>query len=384
MTYEYTHFIPQNVAPPNAKRIGIYDNKGVKVGSIPLYGLKPPGDQKLYSFGMVADLHCGGDHDSGIRSGRFRKALEYFASNDAIMCCAAGDLTTTGFWYPIVEGGTNPTSKYDTCQFDEYRNICNEFSDHFPIYACCGNHESYNSYDISNTSRLDIYGEDPTLKVNTLAKLIEYTGEELAFTKTYGNDVFVFVGQSTGTRPMSDEHLQWLYETLEANRNKRCFVFIHPYVSAESSGNPFGLHAVPTFNYWGATKTTAFINLMKHYKNTILFHGHSHIRPEVQTMVKHVNYSTALGFRDFSLPSSSNSRIVTETKTETGVITRKLTTDGSAFCYLADVYENFVVLRAHNLLTEECVPIGTYKIDTALQIIPANTFFDETGTITTK
>lgn len=377
--YKYTHFIPENIAPTGAKRIGVYDSTGKQVCNIPLGGLALPDvGEKLYAFGLVADLHCGGDHDATkVRSGRFRKALEYFAANGAVMCCAAGDLTTTGFWYPIVEGGTNPTSKYDDCQFDEYREICNEFADRFPVYACCGNHESYNGYDISNTSRLDTYGDDPTLEVNTLAKLVEYTGEGLAFTKEYGNDVFVFVGQSTGTRPMSDEHLQWLYETLEANRNKRCFVFIHPYVSSESSGNPLGLHSIPTFNYWGTTKTTAFVNLLKHYKNTMLFHGHSHVRPEVQTMVKQVNYSTVLGFRDFSLPSSSNSRTITETD---GV--KKLTSDGSAFCYMAEVYESCVVLRAYDLVENAIVPIGQYCIDTTLVEIPAGTFKDSTGVIT--
>ena len=371
-----TKLIPENIAPQSAKSLAVFAGD-TKICSVDITKIQPNLGTPLYRFGLVADLHCGGEHDAdNVRSGRFRKALEYFVTQDVRVCCAAGDLTTTGFWYSISE--TDGTSKYDPCQFEEYRRICNEFADYFPVYACCGNHESYNGYDISNTSRLDLYGDDPTLEVNTLAKLVEYTGEGLVFTKEYGNDVFIFVGQSTGTRPMSDAHLQWLYETLETNRNKRCFVFIHPYVSSESSGNPYGLHAIPIFDYWGNTKTTAFVNLMAHYKNTMLFHGHSHVRPDVQLMVKHVNYSEALGFRDFSLPSSSNSRTVTETD---GV--KKLTTDGSAYCYTADVFENCIVLSAYDLLANDIVPIGQYCIDTTLVEIPAGTFTDSTGTITT-
>lgn len=372
-----TKLIAENIAPENASNLAIFDGD-TKICDVDISKMRPTNiGEKLYSFGMVADLHCGGDHDAEKkRSGRFRKALEYFATKDVKLCCVAGDLTTTGLWYPISE--TEGTSKYDPSQFIEYQRICNEFVDKFPVYSLCGNHESYNGYNISNTSRLDIYGADPTLEINTLAKYKEYTGHELVYTVEKNNDVFVLVSQSTGTRPMSDEHLQWLYETLETNRNKRCFVFIHPYVSSESSGNPYGLHAIPTFDYWGETKTQAFINLMSHYKNTMLFHGHSHVRPEVQFMVKNVNYSTALGFRDFSLPSSSNSRTVTETD---GV--KKLTTDGSAFCYIADVYENCIVLKGYNFHEKAFVPIAQYCIDTTIQTIDANTFTDNTGTITT-
>lgn len=368
-----TQLISENIAPPNAKQLAIYNGE-TKVCTVDISKMRPSNlGNKLYSFGLVADSHCGGSNNPE-RGARLDKAMEYFQNKGASLCCLAGDITTTGFWYPISE--TEGTSYYSNEQFEEYRSIRQKYSG-VPIYACCGNHESYNGYDISNTSRLDTYGADPTLEINTLAKYEEYTGHGLVYAIEMNNDVFIFVSQSTGMRPMSDEHLQWLYETLEANRNRRCFVFVHPYVSSESSGNPLGLHGIPIFNYWGTTKTKVFISLMSHYKNTMLFHGHSHVRPEVQLTVKHVNYSDALGFRDFSIPSSSNSRTVTETD---GV--KKLKNDGSAFCYLADVYGNSIVLKAYNIVEQKEVEIGQYCIDTTLVTIPANTFTDSTGTIT--
>ncbi|MBR4023246.1 MAG: hypothetical protein IKI94_11790 [Ruminococcus sp.] len=60
MAYKYTYFIPENIAPSNAKSIGVYDSNGVKVCNIPLGRLTPPTDNKLYSFGLVSDMHLDG------------------------------------------------------------------------------------------------------------------------------------------------------------------------------------------------------------------------------------------------------------------------------------------------------------------------------------
>jgi hypothetical protein len=54
----YDSFIRENVAPKNVKQIGVYNNKGDRVGEIPLGSLKFPNvGQKLYSFGAVSDIH---------------------------------------------------------------------------------------------------------------------------------------------------------------------------------------------------------------------------------------------------------------------------------------------------------------------------------------
>lgn len=369
-----TQLIAENIAPQNAKNLAIF-NGNTKICDVDISKIRPSNlGEKKYSFGLFADIHVTGNNSTA--GTRFDKGVTFAESQGASFCCVAGDITTIGFWYPIVEGGSNPTSYYYPDQFEEYRSICKKHS--IPIYASCGNHESYNGYNITGTYT-DIYGKDPTLVVNNLEKLQEYTGDGLLFTKTYGDDVFIFVGQSIGSHPMTDTSLQWLYETLEANRNKRCFVFVHSYVSHNSSGNPLSLHALPLFDFWGETRKTAFINLMKHYKNTMLFHGHSHVRPEVQFDVKHVNYSEVLGFRDFSIPSSANSRAIVETD---GV--KALKNDNSSFCYIADAYENHVVMKAYNILEDKYVEIGQYCIDMKIQTIEANTFTDSTGTIKTN
>ena len=302
-----TKLIPENIAPPNAKSLVIYDGD-TKVCTVDISKMNPSNlGEKLYSFGLLSDVHCSGENSPSDGT-RLDNAFAYFKSQGVSLCCISGDLTDIGFWYPVSE--TDGTSYYNPLQFDEYISICQKYD--FPVYACCGNHESYNGYDISNTSRLDVYGTDPTLEINTLAKLREYTGEGLVFTKAYGDDVFIFVGQSTQNEPLSCEHFVWLGETLEANKNKRCFVFIHPYIDSADSGNPKGLHRTPLFNSLSVSNhgfdKSMFISLMARYPNTVVFHGHSHFVFDTQKQVKNANYSTTLGFRSVHVPSTSYCR----------------------------------------------------------------------------
>lgn len=369
MAYKYTHLIPQNTAPKGTKQIGVYNTNGKKVCNIPLGRLAPTKKEKLYSFGLLSDIHLAG-YDSPTET-KFDNALAYFKEQGVDFCCHCGDITDTGFWYPISE--TEHISYFSTIQFDKFRDICRKYN--IPFYGNCGNHESYNTYDISGTYT-DVYGSDPTLVVNNLEKLEEYTGYGLTFTMNYGDDIFIFVGQSTGNHPMTVEHLKWLYARLEENRNKRCFVFIHPYVSSADSGNPLGLHALPLFDYWGETNTKAFTDMMSHYKNAILFHGHSHTHFSTQEQVSHAVYSEELGFRSVHVPSSANGR-----KISNGALTSKDT--AYSLGYIADVYEDFIVLNGVDFVSSEYVPIGVYQIDTTLKPVEAGKFKDYTGIINT-
>ena len=55
--------------------------------------------------------------------------------------------------------------------------------------------------------------------------------------------------------------------------------------------------------------------------------------------------------------------------------------------YIVDVYENCIILNGRDFIDNDKdghgLGIATYKIDTTLQTIEANTFRDSTGTITT-
>jgi predicted phosphodiesterase len=348
--YQYRHLIPENVAPSGAKKIGVYDGNGKKVHSIPLGGLTPPTGEKRYSFCALADVHITYD----TASDDFQRALTYADAN-CDFTVIAGDLTDNA----SVES-----------QLATYKTIVDTYSLNKPVYAITGNHENYSKY-------VKDYLED-------------YTGHPLYYSFTKGNDVFIMVGHYgayagdgigwLSTDFVSVEELQWLYETLEENRNRRCFVFNHVFPSEHGVGNPsnFYTSVLPwktTDGYIGEV----YINLLKHYKNTILFHGHSHAKAELQELDKMANYSDANGYRSVHIPSLSVPRdIINGTRTEVYSESEGI---------IVDVYDDFIVLNGRDFIDNDKdghgIGIATYKIDTALAEIPAGTFTDSTGTILT-
>lgn len=346
MPYMYKHFIPQNTAPKGTKNIGVYDGNGEKVLTIPLGGLTPPSKEKLYSFGVISDLHIAANpYVAWQPIQKLDSALSYFESEGCTMCIACGDLTNTGFYLRTDENDAS-TAYLDETQFAKYKEICDKHT--IPVYEICGNHESY-------------YGMPVT---NNLDKLQTYTGKGvLSYTVTQGNDLFILCGQPRDTWVMTDEDFQWLSETLEANKNKRSFVFVHSHIDdnieggVEDSGNPCYARENSIFGYWGATKTNNFINLMRQYPNTILFHGHTHIKFEAQELDKNANFSEENGFKSVHVPSSGSPRtLVSSDGTWQGA-------DSESQGYIVDVYDDCIVLNGMDLINNEYVPLGVYKID---------------------
>lgn len=347
MAYVYRHFIPQNTAPNGAKRIGVYDGNGKKVATIPLGRMSPPTGTKLYSFGIVSDLHIYPlAAVAWTPETKFDNALTYFENQGCAFCVACGDLTNTGF-YLRTDDSDASTQTLDERQFAKYKEICDAHT--IPVYEIMGNHESY-------------YGMPIT---NNLAKMETYTGKGvLSYTVTQRNDLFILCGQNHGSSVMSDDDFTWLGETLEANKDKRCFVFIHSHIDdnveggVEDSGNPAFARENSIFGYWGATKTANFINLMKQYPNAILFHGHTHIMFEAQEFDDDANISTENGFKSVHVPSlGSPRRLVSEDGTWTAA-------ENESQGYIVDVYDDCIVLNGMDFVNSEYVPLGVYKIDT--------------------
>jgi hypothetical protein len=358
MAYKYTHLIPQNTAPSGATSIGAYDGSGNKICSIALGRLTPPNKEKLYSFGVVSDIHLYKDGVAWITwnpNEKFDNALTYFENEGCAFCIVCGDLTQTGF-YSRTNDSDPSTTYFDVTQFAKYKEICDNHT--LPVYALMGNHESY--YEMPITANLGL--------------MEAYTGKgTLSYTIAQGDDLFIFLGQPSGSKPMSDEALQWLYETLETNRNKRCFVFVHPYIE-EDSGDPLDLRENSIFDYWGI-KTGVFMDVLRHYKNVVLFHGHSHMKFECQELDSAANYTAKNGFKSVHVPSLSRPRGI---NVADGTTPYK---DAESQGYVVDVCDDFILLHGWDFINNKPLPLGTYKIDTPLQTIPAGTFIDSTGTI---
>lgn len=310
----------------------------------------PIDSNKLYSFCAISDIHL----TSNTAEDDFIRALTY-AEVNCDFTCIAGDLTSQG----SIES-----------QFANYKTIVDTYSHRKPVYAITGNHDHYNGYS-------DKYLE-------------KYTGYPLYYSFTKGNDVFIMVGhygsyvEGSGwlaTETWSIDELQCLYETLEANRNKRCFVFTHVLPYEHGVGNPdrlcekSGKPLLWNTNDGGVGQ--AFMSLLKHYKNAILFHAHSHTRFDLQELEFNANCSDKNGYRSVHIPSLSMPRGV-----ENGVLV-DLYEESEG--YVIDVYDDYIILRGRDFIDNDgdghWIKNATYKIDTRLYNIEANTFTDSTGTI---
>lgn len=338
---KYKYFIPQNVALLDTRRIGIYDENGNRVGQIPLDTLTPPTvEKRLYSFGALSDIHLTyttGESD-------FINALKYFNEENKVeFICISGDLATVG---------TDSNLSKFTVLRDNY-------SPNTPIYVSAGNHDAL---DANSEFRQD---------TEVSSSMLTHTGKPLYYSVEYGNDVYIFVGVCQGT--FSQSELQWLYETLETNRNKRCFLFQHVF-AFEGCGNVFGLYSL---NLTNNTMFEVFKSLLQHYPNIIWFHGHSHTMFHGQEFGVMANYDKVFGCHSVHIPSCAIPRTDADGDFEFQVEYQE--SEG----YVVDVYEDGIHLRGRDFVKGEFLPIASYWLDTTLQTVAAGTYTDPTGTITT-
>lgn len=350
MPIKYNYFIKENISPKHAKEISVFNGNENKVGKIPLGRLKQQTNEVLYSFCAISDVHIGYD----TADTDFQRVLTYVENNYVEFTCICGDLTANG------------TDE----QLTQYKNIVTSYAKTKPVYAIGGNHES-------------MWGD------MTTARIQPYTGNPLYYSFTKGNDVFIMLshygkyeGDGIGwlsSKFVSQQELQWLYETLEANRNKRCFIFNHVYPWNDGVGD-----ACRYYNgqYWLTNDNgigQAYINLLKHYKNVVLFHGHSHLRLYLQQDDDKANFSSSVGYRSIHIPSISVPR--DRVDGSTSVIYAE--SEG----YIIDVYDDYIILNGMDFIDNDndgkIIPLGTFKVDTVLVEIEAKSFSDSTGLITT-
>ena len=322
----YTQFIPQNTAPIGTRRIGIYDTNGNRVGQIPLGSLTPPNPaEKLYSFGALSDIHL--QYDTA--QDDFRAALEYLNSTEEVaFTCICGDLTNNG----------------TALELQMYKDYVDTYSPDTPVYAVAGNHDATNA-----------------LEFDTMRP---YTGQGLWYSFKHNGDVFIMVGEKAWDYewPFSEEEMQWLEETLEANKDRRCFVFQH-LLSFDGSGNPYP-SVSPTTDILGGEDGTRFSNvpgrkflsLMRQHKNCIWFHGHSHVAFEAQEDNPMANYDQVYGIHSIHIPSLA----VPREYENAAYVAKYSESEG----YIVDVYSDGIHLRGRDFAKGEFLPIASYWLDT--------------------
>lgn len=338
----YEHFIPQNVAPYDAKKIGVYNSSGKRVGGFGLQNLRVPElGKKLYSFGALSDIHL----QYSTAQEDFQRALTFLNETEGVeFTCICGDLTDNG----------------EDADFETYAEYVSSYSPDTPVYECAGNHDAWN-------------------RVIPFDRMKPYTGHDLYYTFTQGDDLFIMFGtqhydnDGNAYTPFSQESLQWLYETLEENRNKRVFLFQH-YLRFDGSGKPYSPAPTGDALRYGENGSV-FKSLTEHYKNVIWFHGHSHTKFDCQEDCTYANYDRMYGCHSVHIPSLA----VPRDYENDAYVGKYADSEG----YVVDVYKKYIVLRGRDFVSEKFLPIATYCLDTTLQTIEANTFTDSTGTIVT-
>lgn len=389
-----THFIPENVAPVGTTHIEVLKNdesgKPVQTVGRVAHGRLNSGlqeSQKQFSACFLSDIHVY-ESEYPTSTEDFQRALTYANANCAFTIIS-GDLVSTG--------GVK-------AQLENYAAIVAQCSPDKPVYAIAGNHENYNGYaDGTKGYHLKDYTGYPLY----YSFGVDNKGKRVAIDDTqtpleYGdevNTVFVMVGHYGSWHDdnigwhsdefVSRDELQWLYDTLEANRNKRCVVVTHVLPHAHGVGDPGKLYSSSPGKplLWDVNDGgigQAFINLLCHYKNTLLVHGHTHTMLELQEIDPKANYAEVKladgrSYKGLHVPSLAvprdkvNGSLQTVTKESEGIV--------------MDVYPACVIINgrdfADNANDGHWLPIATYKIDTPIVTVEAETFVDDTGKIIT-
>lgn len=350
----YTGLTDINTAPKKATKIGVYDTANTRVGEIALGWLNRfiSGWTPTYTFAAISDVHIGkGDSVEDLTN-----ATAYFDANDSIE-------------FAVLCGDAVDNSK-EINELETYQSIVANVQT--PIYVTMGNHESVN---------LDTSGEGTDISGN-YASISQYfkqnahpnINQELYYSFEKSGDVFIMLGVYGNFgygRTFSNEELQWLYETLEANRNKRCFLF-HHYFPKNGSGDAVNCYSSDGLK---GKQGDVFYSLLRHYKNVIYFHGHSHASFRVQELNKYNTIDKEYGMYSVHIPSLM---WTTYPNTKGDAYVKDADTGEG---YIIDVYSTGVHLKGRDFEKNKFSPIGTYWLDTTLKQIEAGTFYDETGTI---
>ena len=366
MRYEYTHFIPENIAPKGATRI-VVKKGGEEVASIPASrfgGLSRPLGEPDYSVGWVSDCHTFKTEiyadATWMGNHKIKNALNYFVKRGCIMVIGCGDFTQTGFYL-------NNKNDYNESQMLNYKEIIDQCQ--IPVFEIFGNHENYNSRNITdNLARAKELTRIPatayTVSSSPDSDTVEGTtvrpNRHVEVVNDLFNDLFILCGQSTSGEVMSADDFTWLGNMLSKNTDRRCFVVVHSYME-EDSGDPLDYRENSIFSTWN--KTAEFVALLKQYHNVILFHGHSHMKFEHQAVDPIANYATVNGYKSVHVPSLGMPRDINPNATDGKYTPEDI---NASQCYIMDVYKDCIVLNGLSFSGTNAtpVPLGTYKIPT--------------------
>ena len=269
------------------------------------------GEQPLYKFGLLSDVHIDGDGtDEAYSKSDLTNAISFLENAGADFIAYCGDMTNNGrvYDYPALK-------------------TCLESST-VPNYCVRGNHDA--------NSLTDGYADA--------------TGCEDDYIVTQGNDLLIFIScndTNHDTGGLTTAKLDWLEHLLQTTTDKRVFLFYHYFVDG-TSGNGTGVYP------WGTLKPSntialRFINMVKQYPNLIYCSGHSHVRFSIQDQDANANYYHNNGECYYiHTPSCAKPRYP-DSSSGSGVSDYNEGSEG----YLVQVYADKVVFNPIDFITSE-------------------------------
>lgn len=360
----YSHLIKTNVAPYAAKKIGVYNSKGTRVGSIPLTDtFKPEYGERLYRFGVLSDVHNETDQADGNQSD-IRNALNYFNEKESIeFTVISGDLTQTSY----------STGSLST-EMALYEANLEAINNSTPVYPTTGNHDCPNSSNV-DISTFKSYAGISDLFTSDATYSYEVTKTHTTSGGTTVTDHFLFLGMRRYEFTSStylDSDITWLGNKLEAYKNDRCFVITHMFFP-DASGNFQQIY--PSGNWLSGNQLTSLKNLRDNYPRAIWFNGHSHWKWYLQQGEPQANIwpltnkgrTSAWCVHVPSCASPIDSSVCNASLSST-----RVSMAGQSEGAIVDVYENYVDIRAIEFkgaddsdYNTKYLPIAQYRLYTA-------------------
>lgn len=363
----YSGLIAENCAPEGATSIGIYNSSNVKVDEIELGFLNTKYSTKLYSFVALSDVHIGNDweavdyeaREKAISEGKEYTKEPYLEKFKGLIGAIDDD---DDIDFTVICGDMVDKAQVKA-QLEDYQSVVEDLKK--PVYVTMGNHEMTNA--VTNGMTFDDIKD-----YFVQSKFQNNPDLYFSFSPEDTDDVFIMFGISGSYQKyvaLSVEQLNWLQKELEKYRNKRVFLF-HHYFPYDGSGD-----AIDCYNQNGlqGVRGDLFYDLLKHYKNVIYFHGHTHAQFKLQELHPMNTIDDIYGRYSVHIPSAGCPTHPNDDMN--GYLEDFNASEG----YVIDVYEHGIALRGKDFVNGVFLPIGSYYLDTIPQKIEANSFRDTTG-----
>lgn len=314
-----------------------------------------PGDKAPnYEAAILSDVHVGAygaASDSACRT-KWQRAL-HWTHGWAGFTVVCGDTTYNG----------------STAEFQSYAAL----RDHHraaPVHTITGNHDTKGGAAARDAIVSALQTTETALGATAQGSM--------GWTFRQGEDLYIGLHEYSEAAEglFVPGALDWLQTVLEENRNRRCFLFFHVFDDADDiAGNASGQYNAAT-DIWteSSTECRRFTAMLRHYRNVIWFHGHTHTTFAYQYIggvwQDKANIDTHNSIRNVHISSVGYPRA------KAGESYTWL--NGESQGYRMAVYDTYIRLQAVDLVTG--ATLYSYAIDTTPYAVAAGTYADPPAT----